>query len=58
MLSFIITKRMRTTMVIAVATNTYNEKVGTKLNLTHSLIRGKNTSTAFNRLDIMKYGIE
>ena len=43
-----ITKRMRKAVVVSVAANVNNEKVITKLNLTHLLILGKKTSTTFN----------
>ena len=44
-------------MVVAVAAKISNKKEGTKLKLTHPLIRGKETSATFNKLDVMKYRI-
>ena len=47
-----ITKRITKAVVVSVATNVNNEKVITKLNLTHLLIFGRKISKAFNRLEV------
>ena len=45
-------------MVVAVEAKISNAKEGTKLKLTHSLLREKKTSATFSKLDVMKYEIK
>ena len=57
-LRWLLLRKTRAAIVVAVEAKISNAKEGTKQKLTHSLLREKKTSATFSKLDVMKSEIK